>query len=381
MALLALILAPGCSQEAKVTPTEVDRVLQASWQSYRRLFIAPEGRVVIPERSGGSISEGQAYALLRAVWAGDEDTFRQVYSWTRANLSRRSGPGDALLAWRWGRDQDGVWRVLDGNTATDGNLDYALALALAARQGWQPGPEQPGYDEEARGVMEGVLALETVRLPAGEILLTPGNWHETRPPYLVNPSYFSPAAYRIFAKIQPQPAWLRLGDSAYALLARLAQGLGPQKGVGLFPDWCQVDDQGEPQPAPGRETHFGWEAVRVPWRLALDSLWFQEERATRLLKQHFLPFVKKEWQARGRLMALYSYGGEPLAGYESPVLYAGVLAAALAAGDIPFAREMAEKVLSFYQEEGGEAYFVSRDNYYANNWAWLGLALYAGWVK
>jgi hypothetical protein len=80
-------------------------------------------------------------------------------------------------------------------------------------------------------------------------------------------------------------------------------------------------------------------------------------------------------------MALYSYGGEPLAGYESPVLYAGVLAAALAAGDIPFAREMAEKVLSFYQEEGGEAYFVSRDNYYANNWAWLGLALYAGWVK
>jgi hypothetical protein len=70
-----------------------------------------------------------------------------------------------------------------------------------------------------------------------------------------------------------------------------------------------------------------------------------------------------------------------LAGYESPVLYAGVLAAALAAGDKPFAREMAEKVLSFYQEEGGEAYFVSRDNYYANNWAWLGLALYAGWVK
>ena len=380
--LLALVLAsPGCGGERKATLADLDRVLQASWRSYRQHFISPEGRVVIPERDGESISEGQAYALLRAVWAGDRNTFHQVYAWTCKNLSRRAGPGDALLAWRWGRDKDGAWRVLDGNTATDGDLDYALALALAARRGWRPGPELPDYAEEARRVLAGILALETVSLPAGELLLTPGNWHEERPPYLVNPSYFSPAAYRVFANIYPQPAWLRLGDSAYALLACLVQGMGPQKGVGLFPDWCQVDDRGEPHPAPGRDTHFGCEAVRLPWRLALDSLWFQEERATRLLTHQFLPFFKREWQARGRLMALYSYGGEPLASYESPVLYAGVLAAALAAGDRDLAREMAEKVLSFYQEEGEEAYFVSRDNYYANNWAWLGLALYAGWVK
>ncbi len=380
--LLALILAAaGCGGEKKAGLDEVERVLQASWGSYRQHFIAADGRVVIPERSGGSISEGQAYALLRALWAGDRDTFKRVYAWTRTNLSRRSGPGDALLAWSWGRDQGGAWRVLDGNTATDGNLDYALALALAARQGWEPGPELPGYAQEAPRVAADILALETVSLPNGELLLTPGNWHEAGPPYLVNPSYFSPAAYRIFGKIQPQLAWLRLRESTYGLLARLVQGLGPQKGVGLFPDWCQVNGQGEPQPAPARDTHFGWEAVRLPWRLALDSLWFQEERATRLLKEQFLPFFKKEWQARGKLMALYSYGGEPLVDYESPVLYGGVLAAALAAGDRAFAREMAAKVLSFYRQEGQEAYFVSRDNYYANNWAWLGLALYAGWVK
>jgi hypothetical protein len=64
--------------------------------------------------------------------------------------------------------------------------------------------------------------------------------------------------------------------------------------------------------------------------------------------------------------------------YESPVLYAGVLAGALAAGDRDFARQMALKILSFYHEEGGQAYFEAPDHYYANNWAWLGLALYAG---
>ena len=67
--------------------------------------------------------------------------------------------------------------------------------------------------------------------------------------------------------------------------------------------------------------------------------------------------------------------------YESPVLYAGVLAGALAAGDRDFAREMALKILSFYHEDGDRAYFEAPDHYYANNWAWLGLALYAGWVE
>jgi endoglucanase len=380
-ALLVLILAPGCGEVEKVSRAEVERALKASWHSYVRHYISEGGRVAIPERSRESISEGQAYALLRAVWAGDPAIFSRLYAWTWKNLSRRQTRGDALLAWRWGRDKDGRAKILDENTATDGDLDYALALVLASQRGWRPPPGLPDYADEARRVLEGIWSLEIVKLPSGELLLTPGNWHESQPPYLVNPSYFSPAAYQIFAKIQPQAGWERLRDSTYVLLNRLAQGLGKQKGVGLFPDWCQVDVQGQPGPAAGRDTHFGWEAVRLPWRLTLDRLWFQDQRARRLLGQHFLPFFKKEWQARGRLMAIYSYAGAPLASYESPVLYAGVVAAALAAGDQDFARQMAVKIMSFYQEEREQAFFVSPDNYYANNWAWLGLALYAGWVR
>ncbi len=378
---LALALALGCAGEGQVSQPEIERALKASWQSYVRHYISPEGRVAIPERAGGSISEGQAYALLRALWADDPATFARVYHWTYKNLSRRQTHGDALLAWHWGRDQDGSEKVLDWNTATDGDLDYALALVLAARRGWRPPPGAPEYAAEARQVLQNILDLETVRLPGGELLLTPGNWHEDRPPYLVNPSYFSPAAYRVFADLQPRAGWEGLRDAAYALLPRLASGMGDLKGVGLFPDWCRVDELGRPAPAPGRDTHFGWEAVRLPWRLALDGLWFREERATRLLQQRFLPFFQQEWQARGRLMALYSYEGKPLVNYESPVLYAGVLAAALAARDQSFARQMAGKILTFYREEKDRAFFAEPDNYYADNWAWLGLALYAGWVK
>jgi endoglucanase len=387
----------------------LERVLAASWQSYCRHFIKGDGQVIIPEESGGTISEAQAYALLRAVWAGDETIFNRVYAWTYNNLSRVHKHGDSLLAWRWGRLPDGSWGVLDANSATDGDLDYALALVLAQRLGWRAPPGLPDYGEEARRVQADILAKEVVTLPGGEVLLTPGNWHERQPPYLVNPSYFSPAAYRLFASpsgakerqggaepggaagaSSPPPDvdktgnplhWVRLRGDTYKLLARLGQGLGGQAGVGLFPDWCRVDAAGGLAPAPGKDTRFGWEAVRLPFRVALDAIWFKEPRAVALLSQGFLPFFKSRWQAQGRLAAVYALDGAPAVDYESPVLYAGVLACALAAGDQDFARQMALKILSFYHENGGRAYFEAPDHYYANNWAWLGLALYAGRVE
>jgi endo-1,4-beta-D-glucanase Y len=376
---LALLTLPGACQPDPLA--DLDRVLADTWRSYRQSFISPEGRVVIPEQGGSTISEAQAYALLRAVWAGDEATFGRVHAWTQANLSRAKGPGDYLLSWSWGQRPDGSWGLKDANTATDADVDCAVALILAARRGWRPPPDLPDYLEEARQVMEAVLEKETVALPSGELILTPGNWHEAVPPYLVNPSYFSPAAYRLAAEIQSDPRWVKLHQSAYRLLGELARGLEGQPGVGLFPDWCRVDGAGRVSAAPGRDTRFGWEAVRLPWRLALDRLWFGETRGAQLLSREFLPFFRKEWQAKGELRAIYHYDGTPAADYESPVLYAGVLAAALTAGDRDFAGQMARKIVSFYHEQDGRAYFVSPDNYYANNWAWLGLALYAGWEK
>jgi endoglucanase len=409
--LILLVLLSGLCLACQPDPSKarLERVLTASWQSYCRHFIKSDGQVIIPEEGGGTISEAQAYALLRAVWANDATVFNQVYSWTYERLSRTRAHGDSLLAWRWGKLPDGSWGVLDANSATDGDLDYALALVLAAHKGWRAPPGLPDYREEARRVQADILAKEVVALPAGELLLTPGNWHELKPPYLVNPSYFSPAAYRLFASISGTPdrqrgdkpvgavrepplqpdgevrnnasRWDRLRGDTYKLLGQLTQGLEGQPGVGLFPDWCRVDAAGRLTPAPGKDPRFGWEAVRLPFRVALDGLWFGEPQAGRLLQDKFLPFFKGQWQTHGRLRAVYNFDGSPAVDYESPVLYAGVLAGALGAGDRDFAREMALKILSFYREDGGRAYFEAPDHYYANNWAWLGLALYAGWAK
>jgi endo-1,4-beta-D-glucanase Y len=409
--LILLVVLSGLCLACQLDPMKarVERVLTASWQSYCRHFISSDGQVIIPEEGGGTISEAQAYALLRAVWANDATVFNRVYAWTYKNLSRVHTRGDSLLSWRWGRLPGGSWGVLDANSATDGDLDYALALVLAHRLGWRAPSGLPDYREEARRVQADILAKEVVTLPGGDVLLTPGNWHELAPPYLVNPSYFSPAAYRLFASISGETGrqsaaervgtvhepplqpdgevknntsrWGRLRGDTYKLLGQLTQGLGGQTGVGLFPDWCRMDAAGRLAPAPGKDTRFGWEAVRLPYRLALDGLWFGNPQAGRLLTDKFLPFFKSQWQARSRLLAVYNFDGSPAVDYESPVLYAGVLAGALAAGDRDFAREMALKILAFYHEDGDRAYFEAPDHYYANNWAWLSLALYAGWVE
>jgi len=409
--LILIVLVVGFCFACQPDPAKarLERVLTASWQSYCRHFIKSDGQVIIPEEGGGTISEAQAYALLRAVWANDAPVFTRVYAWTYKNLSRVHRQGDHLLAWRWGRLPGGSWGVVDANSATDGDLDYALALVLAHRLGWRAPAGLPDYREEASRVQADILAKEVVALPGGTVLLTPGNWHELKPPYLVNPSYFSPAAYRLFAAISDPPdrqrgdkpveavrepplqpdgdvrnnasRWGRFRGDTYKLLGQLNQGLGGQAGVGLFPDWCRVDAAGGLTPAPGKDTRFGWEAVRLPFRVALDAIWFKEPRAVALLATKFLPFFKSRWQAHGRLVAVYTLDGAPAVDYESPVLYAGVLAGALAAGDRDFARQMALKILSFYHENGDRAYFEAPGHYYANNWAWLGLALYAGWPR
>ena len=375
--LSAILWACGPGTE----PAEIERVLLVSWQSYARRYISPEGRVVLAERGGETISEAQAYALLRALWVGDEATFARVYAWTRENLSRSGTSGDHLLAWHWGPRADGSWGILDPNTAADADVDYAMALWLAARRGWQRPSPWPDYGSEARAVCRDILAKETIRTPSGELLLAPGNWHDNTPPLLLNPSYFSPGAYRLFREAGFDPRWEQLHESVYPVLARIFQHFGQASGAGLCPDWLLMQADGRFTFPADRNADFGWEAVRLPWRLALDARWFGEKRAAPMLSRQFLPFFRQEWQTQGRLAAVYSLEGKPQVSYESPVLYAGVLAAALTAGDQQFASRLAEKILSFYREEGAEGYFVNPDNYYANNWAWFGLALYAGWVK
>lgn len=379
--LLCLTLA-ACGQAGPESQLNayLDQVLAASWQFYRLHFIQADGRVVRPENHHDTISEGQAYALLRAVWSNDQTTFDRVYGWTEGHLSQQHLKGHHLLSWHFGQDQQGQWRLLDSNSATDADLDYALALILAQRRWGRPSGNLPAYQPKALSVLKDILTHCTCRDPWGRLWLTPGDWTPCQVPLRLNPSYFSPAWYQVFYDLSGDRRWLELLESAYLGLELLSRHLGEQAGVGLVPDWCLLQGRESFAPVPDQSAAFGWDAIRMPWRVGLAGLWFQDDRARRFLATTFLPFARRQWQSQGRLLATFGYDGQPLENYDSPVLYATLVAAALAVGERDLARQAVEKILGFYQTSSDGGYFNRPNDYYGNNWAWFGLATYRGLV-
>ena len=222
---------PGAATATPSSPSpSVDAhllsVLQESWAGYKQGFVGTDGRVTDPTR-GVTTSEGQSYALLRAVWMGDRSAFDTVWHWTEANLQVR---GDGLFAYLWSGGG-----VQDHNSATDADSDIALSLLFAAHRF---GDKR--YHSAALGVLGGMWRHDVTSVN-GMNVLTAGNWAAAQqsPGPVINPSYLAPYAYRIFAREDGAHPWTSLIDSTYTLLDRCsAATLDGTTSAGLPPNWC-----------------------------------------------------------------------------------------------------------------------------------------------
>ncbi|WP_421656507.1 glycosyl hydrolase family 8 [Leptothermofonsia sp. ETS-13] len=151
--------APAPVTVASVAPADRQTLLQQSWAAYRQRFIQADGRVIDREADDRSTSEGQAYAMLRAVIVGDRDTFDRTLQWAENNLQRQTNGkrSDHLWAWKWGRNSQGAWGILDSNFASDADIDAVTALIFAARR-WQ----DSAYLDLARTKLNDLWNLSTV---------------------------------------------------------------------------------------------------------------------------------------------------------------------------------------------------------------------------
>lgn len=370
VALWSLLLG-SCVAVVSDRPTEhtpAVELIAYAWDGYRQRFIDAEGRVFRPRNSGDTVSEGQAYALLIASLLNDRPTFDRVMRWTQAHLSRRQRTGDHLLAWHW---QPGLG-VVDWNSASDADLDYALALVIASNR-WH----DPRYAREARLILSDVLDLET-EVAGGRRYLLPGNWRGRYNGHIINPSYLSPAHFRVFFVCTGDTRWNDLIDGSYRLIDTVSHGFAGRSGVGLVPDWFRVAQDGALTPAEGLSDRFGWDAIRTPWRIGMDALWFREDRARRYLAR-MSNFYTSEWSRRGsRFFSEYTYEGQPVAAYEHTASYAMSLMA-LAISDSP----ILDGVLDSLRDRFDSAVrrFKETDDYYANSLALLGLILYREAVR
>jgi endoglucanase len=364
------------TRKLQAWPAQRDPFLKATWATYKEHYIQA-GRVVNP-KDGLTTSEAQSYALLRAVYQDDRETFDQVWAWTRAHLQVHEG--DTLLAWHWGTDADGAVGVLDPNSAADADEDTALALLFAARR-WGA----PAYQDDAVRMLYDIWELETATVAERRILVggnwARGGWSPELPKPVVNPSYFAPYAYRIFAEVDPSHAWQDLVDSSYDVLAAVRGAPEFGGAAGVVPNWLVLDPlDGRPQPAQAlgnRWSEFSYDASRLPWRLALDWLWNQDDRSKESLAGLDLP--RRELTASDRLAAAYNVDGTAAADWEATSMYAATLGGLLIGRDRDLAHHVfATKILHSYENDGANAFWGDVNDYYDQNWAWFATALMDG---
>ena len=312
-------------------------VLQQSWVGYKQGFVGGDGRVSDPTRGGITTSEGQSYALLRAVWMDDRTSFDTVWRWTVANLQVR---GDGLFASQWG---GGV--IQDHNSATDADSDIALALLFAARHFGES-----SYRTAALGVLAGMWQHDVTSID-GMNVVTAGNWAATQqsPGPVINPSYFAPYAYRVFAREDGAHGWASLVDSSYTLLDRCtAATLDGTTSAGLPPNWCAISrtsGQIVSFPQISGADNFGYDAFRVMWRVAVDAIWNGEQRARDYLSRH--DFLRTRWSAGHRLDPVYGHDGTVVSGYDDPTIYGGDIGSFLVA-DPAAAAQVRQQLLSSF---------------------------------
>ena len=343
-------------------------LLAQSWDSYRQRFIQTDGRVIDFEASDRSTSEGQAYAMLRAVLINDPDTFALTLKWGENNLQRQANGKrlDSLWAWKWGQNTSGIWGAIDNNFASDGDIDAITALIFASRR-WN----RPEYLVIAKNKLQDLWNFSTAPGYKGKRYLLPGPAAAFMPnpsTLYLNPSYLAPYAFRLFAQVDKERDWLSLVDSSYEILDNSSQ----LSTVALPSDWVALDTiTGKYQPLPPSspiQTLYSFDAYRVWWRVGLDAAWFNSPQARRYLGAS-TKHLQKLWREQSRLPARIDLQGKGLVEYEATSQYA-MLYSAWGLVEPKLASEvLVKKVLPQYKQ----GIWGDHSAYYTQNLAWLGL--------
>lgn len=355
-------------------------ILPTLWQTYKSRYIQQDGRVVDPQREDASTSEGESYALLRAVWQNDQTTFDAALKWTHDNLELPRG--DNLFAYLWGRNPDNSWKVLDKSDATDADQDIAFALILAGQQ-WH----KPEYQQQAIPIMQAIWQKLVVTVN-GQPYLTAGDWSPALAKPVLNPSYLAPYEYRIFAQLDPNKNdnWSALVNTSYQVIQGCTTAKLDASAGKLPPDWCALDKQsGQFVPANYQSkdftSDFGYDAFRTVWRVALDYRWNGDKRALSYLQS--LQVLPNQWQSNHQLAASYSHSGNPLDNYEDLGIYSISGATLFTLTNPPLANQVvATRILpnikNIDKSDPDPAHINAAlgRTYYAQNWVWFGLAFY-----
>lgn len=348
-------------------------LLSGLWDNYKKVYWEPgSGRTLDKQQNDITTSEGQSYTMLRAVWESDKATFDKTWEFTKVQLQRE----DKLFSWKWGLKPDGTYGLLTDqggeNTASDADSDIALALVMATSR-WQ----EQGYLDAAREIIPAIWEEEVITAAGKPYLASNSLEKASKQDAVMNVSYFAPYAYRYFAKIDTRHDWNGLIDSSYDLINKsIDEPIDKSKSAGLPPDWISLNkDTGAIsaiQDSATLTTNYGYDAMRTPWRLALDYKWNKDERAKSTLNK--MSFLKTQWQENGKLYSTYSHDGKTVKTDEVAESYATALSY-FTITNPEIATEVFDKKLKTLYDQNTNSW-AGEMTYYGDNWTWFSIALH-----
>lgn len=334
-----------------------------SWNYYKNIFISDDGRVIDYQRGSVTTSEGQSYAMRRALMMRDKKTFDKSYNWVKNNLQHNN---DKLFAWLWGPKEIGTggeikYTVIDQNGATDADIEIAVALVLASKI-WK----QESYMNDALAIINDIWKKETIVIKGKRILVA--GFNQKMDKYVeVNPSYFMPIGFRIFAEVDEKHNWQLLVNSSYMLVNLCIDNIKS----GLPPDSFYVDKVTGQIILVDGKSDFSYDAVRVFYRFYIDYLLTEDSRAEKLLSKS--KFFIDRWKRDGIFYTNYKQNGEPK-DYNEALGSIALLLPVIKHYDKHVASDIyRRKILINYHFEG---YWGDPLDYYAQNLVWFGVWLY-----
>ncbi len=257
-----------------------------------------------------TVSEAHGYGMLALVLMADRDPDAKLLfdKMVTFFLAHQTAGGEGLMSWNQTRDcQDAP----DGGdtSATDGDLDIALALQLAdARWG--------GYADAAAKVRSAILARETTE----DGMMSLGDW-AVDAPYDTSSrsSDFMPGSFYLFASANggEAAAWNRIRNRGYTVWGGLTAQYAPD--TGLVPDFL-VGLPNDPKPADPlflegeSDGYFSWNAFRYPWRLSHDWLVSGDARAASRLRPINAWIMQKTGGVPSQIATTYRLDGTVPAG-------------------------------------------------------------------
>ncbi|MEO0225024.1 MAG: glycosyl hydrolase family 8, partial [candidate division WOR-3 bacterium] len=213
------------------TENQIYNHLQETFLAWKNNYLtksgAPKGTCRIQRGSANSfdtVSEGIGYGMLILVFTDNQTNTNRYYFDLLFRYYQCYLDQNGLMNWQIDRDGN----IIGFNAATDADEDVALALIFAHYQWGSEGVIN--YIEEAKKIIDKIMKYQ-VEKPS--YVLRPGDNFGGSD--LTNPSYFSPAWWRIFKDITKDTNWDKVIDSCYSILDIFSKSQ-----TGLTPDWCDV---------------------------------------------------------------------------------------------------------------------------------------------